>query len=110
MIFLATGRMSTAQQFVNNGFNHWYTQAGTEGVIIGTNTGFAPSALTIRGDNMNTPTGEVFRTECGAGGTNQWRMMRGGVEIGHIFNQGNAFRGCAEPMVTERHREWRALV
>lgn len=61
----------TAQQFVNNGANHWYTQTGTEGVTIGTNVANAPSALTILGNNMNTPTDEVFLTDAPGGHPNE---------------------------------------
>ncbi len=60
--------------------------APTDGVTIGTTVGAPPSALTVRGDEMDTPTGEVFRTDAPDGDT-WWRLFRGGLEYGTFFSE-----------------------
>lgn len=48
----------------NTGFvGEQYLTSPTDGVTVGTTTGTPPSALTVRGNEMATPTGEVFRTD-----------------------------------------------
>ncbi len=74
-----------AQPFVNNTFFHWYTQASTEGVTIGTNTANAPAALTVRGGDMATPNTELFRTYTPTGQNGYWSAYRNNIRIGEVY-------------------------
>lgn len=45
------------------------------------------SALVVEGGQMTPATGEVFRTDAPNGSDTHWRLLRGGTEYGHLFNQ-----------------------
>ena len=91
-VALSTGCWATAQ--FNTGGNGQQYLSPTEGVTVGTSTGLPPSALTVRGSEMTTPTSEVFRTIGHyAGGVEletNWRMFRlqsngVGREMGRLY-------------------------
>lgn len=67
-------------------FNEQYLSSGNTGVIVGTTSASPPSALTVRGDQLPTATGEVFRTDCASGTNTHWRLLRGGTEHGHLYS------------------------
>ena len=46
----------------------------------------AGSALIVRGDQMGTPTGEVFRTRGPNNADTFWRLERGNLPVGDIFS------------------------
>ena len=59
--------------------------APTSGVTVGTG-GASLSSLTVRGDQMSTPTGEVFRTRGPFGVDTHWRLFRDNLEVGDLFS------------------------
>lgn len=57
-------------------------------VTVGT-TANPASALVVEGAQMTPTTGEVFRTDAPTVGNTNWRMLRGGVQYGRLFNLDN---------------------
>lgn len=75
-------------QWVNDGLTGSQSLTSTTtGVTVGTTAGTPPSALTVRGTEMNTQTGEVFRTIGKSADFNYWRMYRNTDQIGRLFSK-----------------------
>lgn len=87
MLTVVMARGAVKAQWLTGGGNRQYLTGPTEGVLIGTTNATPPSALTVDGNEMTPTTGEVFRTDAPNGSNTSWRLLRGGTEYGHIFNQ-----------------------
>ena len=78
-------------QWIHNGVSGSESLNPTSGVTVGTTTTAPPAALTVRGDEMNTQTGDVFLTDAPASGNTTWRMLWGGGSVGSLFSGGTNF-------------------
>ncbi|MBI2967079.1 MAG: hypothetical protein HYY40_04615 [Bacteroidetes bacterium] len=90
--FTIEGNQWACAQFQGITFstNSWRTQAfpqvGRVGIGQFPNGTNLPSVLTINANLIPSPTGETFRTDAPAGFNTQWRLLRGGAEMGRIFS------------------------
>ncbi|MBK8613930.1 MAG: tail fiber domain-containing protein [Flavobacteriales bacterium] len=78
--------LTNMAQWNTGGGGQQYLSPPTLGVRVGTTTASPPSALTVNGDEMSTPTGEVFRTRGPNNADNLWRLERGNLPVGDIFS------------------------
>jgi hypothetical protein len=83
-------QMAVCQIFQQIGISGHYETSlvgGVNGVVVGA-PGVAPAGigLLVDGANLNTPTGEVFRTDAPNGSNTSWRLLRGGTNYGRVFN------------------------
>jgi hypothetical protein len=83
-------QMAVCQIFQQIGISGHYETSligGVNGVVVGS-PGVAPVGigLLVDGANLNTPTGEVFRTDAPNGANTSWRLLRGGTNYGRLFN------------------------
>ena len=67
---------SVKAQWISGTGGRQYLNA-TEGVRVGTTTTSPPAAPTVNGDEMSTPTGEVFQTVGITTAENNWKLYRG---------------------------------
>ena len=91
-----------AQAWTTLGGNYLRTDASTDGVVIG-NIGSSPSptvGLLVDGANLNTPTGEVFRTIGPSATATYWKLFRASDEMARLYVNSTGDGVFIRPMQT----------